>query len=75
MSGEDDVMRALGRIEGRLEGIQANQVAQGAQMDGISDRLRNVEQRAAGKGGLAGTVSAVGVTLIVEGLKNFSRGG
>lgn len=75
MSGNDDVMRALGRIEGQLEGMQHAQERQGQEIQTISGRLRTVEQRAASRGGAAGLMGAIGVTLIVEGMRSWVSGG
>lgn len=70
-----EIMRALGRIEGRLEGIEATQVANGDKIDAVDGRLQTVEKQAAAKGGGAGLFAGVGVTLIVEGLKRVAGGG
>lgn len=66
----EEIMRVLGRIEGQLGGLTSNVEAQGKKLDGIDTRLRSVEQRSARSGAITGGAAAVGVTLIVEGIKH-----
>jgi len=68
---DQQVMRALGRIEGRLDGVDKQLEDQGKDVGEIKDRMRKVETRAAG----AGTMSALGVSLIIAGLKSWVGGG
>ncbi len=63
-----EIHRALGRIEGRLKGIRAEQKRQCGAIGSIDDRLGTVEKQSAkyggAAGGLAGIVFAVGTEFI-----------
>ncbi|MBI3771426.1 MAG: hypothetical protein HY272_01785 [Gammaproteobacteria bacterium] len=69
MSGNDQVMLMLGEIKGELTGIRSAVDKQGVKIDGIDDRLRNVETQAARNGMVAGGVSGLGIMLIAEAVK------
>lgn len=66
---DPDIVRALGRIEGKIDGIQTNQQEHSKKLGGLDERLRHVERRSAVHGATAGMVSATGVTIIVEYLR------
>lgn len=76
----------LGKIDGKLDGITAHLSRQDkrideldarvdARLNGIDSRLREVEKKAAVAGAVSGGAVAVGTALIVEGVKQFMRGG
>ena len=76
----------LGRIDGKLDGITAHLNRQDkrieeldarvdARLNNIDSRLREVEKKAAVAGAVSGGAVAVGTALIVEGIKQFIRGG
>lgn len=67
-------MRALGRIEGELKGINTTLADHGTKLTGIDGRLQKVEVKAAQHGAVAGVVSAVGISLVIEGLKRAISG-
>lgn len=67
MSGDNnELTRALGRIEGKLDMIAANQASQGDRLDAMDERLRHVEQQAARAGAISGGIVAVGTAIAVE---------
>jgi hypothetical protein len=83
--GKDELL-LLGKISGQIEGVANHLARQDAQMaeldkkinsriDGIDERLRTVEKKAAVAGALSGTAVSVGMALIIEGLKNWAAGG
>jgi hypothetical protein len=76
----------LGEIKGIVEGLRSGQQSTNTRldkletridqrMDGIDRRLRNVEQRAAAWGAMSGGAMAVGMALIIEGVKHWMAGG
>lgn len=65
----DDIMRALGRIEGRLDGIEDWQKEKGAKIDSIDQRTNKLEIKAALNGAVSGGVVSVGIALITAGIK------
>lgn len=77
MTGEnnnkDDVMYMLGMINGKLEGIQDEQVRQGKRLGNIDKRVRTTEIKGARNGALGG----LSIVLILEGIKMWwkSHGG
>lgn len=62
----NELTRALGRIEGKLDMIAANQVSQGNRLDTLDERLRHVEQQAAKAGAISGGIVAIGTAIAVE---------
>ena len=86
MSLEKDELMLLGKIDGKLDGITAHLNRQDqriAELDervdqrlnSIDTRLREVEKKAAVAGAVSGGAVAVGTALVVEGIKQFMRGG
>ena len=76
----------LGQIHGMVQSLKDGQDQQNRRMDrmeqrmeehynGLDTRLREVEKKAAVAGAVSGGVVAVGTALIVEGIKQFVRGG
>lgn len=66
----DDMNRALGRIEGKLDlVIQAGQ-ERDKKLESLDTRLRTVEAKSALYGTVGGTLAGVGVSLIVGTLKD-----
>lgn len=86
MSFEKDELMLLGKIDGKLDGITAhlNRQDQRIQdldervderLNSIDSRLREVEKKAAVAGAVSGGAVAVGTALVVEGIRQFIRGG
>ncbi|ACL71528.1 hypothetical protein Tgr7_0430 [Thioalkalivibrio sulfidiphilus HL-EbGr7] len=69
----EQIMRALGRIEGELQGIKQVQSQQHETLARVDHRLGDMEVKTAKHGALYGSTAAVGVMLIIEGIKNFGR--
>lgn len=57
---------ALGRIEGKLDMIVASQTKTDQKLEGMDERLRHVEVKAAKSGALSGAIAAVGTAIAVE---------
>lgn len=62
----DEQSRSLGRIEGKLDMLIAQQGDTNARLDKMDGRLRNVEMKAATNGALAGGLVSVGIALAIE---------
>lgn len=65
----NELTRALGRIEGKLDMIVSSQATQNERLDSMDERLRHVEQQAARAGAISGGIVAVGTALAVEMVK------
>ena len=65
----------LGEISGKLDGVSKHLTSQDQRLDQIDARLRAVEQKAAVTGAVSGGAMSVGVTLLVEGLRQWLLGG
>jgi len=65
----------LGEISGKLDGVSKHLTSQDARLDAIDERLRAVEQKAAVTGAVSGGAMSIGVTLLVEGLRQWLLGG
>ncbi|WP_028536167.1 hypothetical protein [Paludibacterium yongneupense] len=63
---DNELARALGRIEGKLDMIAASQENQNTRLDGMDARLRHVEKQAATAGAISGGIVAVGTAIAVE---------
>lgn len=68
----------LGEIHGMVKAMKETQERQAdalekvhGRIDKIDDRLRVVEQRSAAVGAVSGGAMAIGVALIIEGLKQW----
>ena len=83
---DKEEMMLLGKIDGKLDGITAHLNRQdkriddlderlNGRLDGMDARLREVEKKAAVAGAMSGGAVAVGTALIVEGIKQWLRGG
>lgn len=62
----DEHTRLLGKIEGKLDMVIAGQDQTNKRLDGVDERLRNVEAKAALNGAVAGGMVSVGVALLIE---------
>ncbi|WP_028498388.1 hypothetical protein [Microvirgula aerodenitrificans] len=62
----NELTRALGRIEGKLDMIVSSQAGQAERLDAMDGRLRHVEQQAARAGAISGAIVAVGTALATE---------
>lgn len=83
---DKDELMLLGKMDGKLDGITAHLTRQDKRIDALDERmdsrlndidtrLREVEKKAAVAGAVSGGAVAVGTALIVEGIKQFLRGG
>jgi hypothetical protein len=61
----------LGQIHGLVQNLKDGQDLTNQRLDKMDDRLRTVEQRSAAVGAVSGGAMAIGVALIVEGLKQW----
>lgn len=64
----------LGKIDGKLDGISKHLSDQDKRLDGIEERLRTVEQKAAVTGAISGGAISVGLALIIESAKHYMKG-
>lgn len=82
---KEEVM-LLGKIDGKLDGIQSHMNRQDARLDqferrvterldGMDGRLRDVEKKSAVIGAVSGSAVSVGIALLIEGVKTWMRGG
>lgn len=65
MPFERDVMRSLGRIEGKVEGILIEQKQQKKEVEAITKRVGSLEKYRAKVVGIAATIGA-GVSYLVS---------
>ena len=73
---ESQQMYLLGQIHSMVESLKAGQDLTNQRLDKMDERLRSVEQRSAAVGAVSGGAMAIGVALIVEGMKQWlKRGG
>lgn len=75
MTMERQELLLLGKIDGKLDGISKHLSAQDTRLDGIEERLRTVEQKAAVSGAISGGAISVGLALIIEGAKQWMNRG
>ena len=69
----EDLQRALGRIEGQLQGIGERLDGHGKQLTAIDSRLRSAETTAAREGGKAGMLTGVGMALLIESIRAWAH--
>lgn len=73
---ENQQLYLLGQIHSMVESLKHGQDLTNQRLDKMDDRLRSVEQRSAAVGAVSGGAMAIGVALIVEGMKQWlKRGG
>ena len=73
---ESQQMYLLGQIHSMVQSLKDGQELTNQRLDRMDDRLRSVEQRSAAVGAVSGGAMAIGVALIVEGMKQWlKRGG
>ena len=73
---ENQQMYLLGQIHSMVQSLKDGQELTNQRLDKMDDRLRSVEQRSAAVGAVSGGAMAIGVALIVEGMKQWlKRGG
>ena len=84
--GRREELLLLGQIHGLVQSLKDGQDLQNRRMDrmeqrmeehysGLDSRLREVEKKAAVAGAVSGGAVAVGTALVVEGIRQFIRGG
>jgi hypothetical protein len=72
MKSDEKILIMLGEIKGELTGVNKRL----GKLDKMDDRLRKVEIDAAKTGAVSGGFVAVGVTLLVEAIRqSFKQGG
>lgn len=71
----EEIMRALGRIEGRLDGLEGGQQRIEGALEKLDDRVRVIETRASIYGGASGGVMAVGVALLQAAVAKYTGHG
>jgi hypothetical protein len=62
----EEIMRALGRVEGTLDAMKSQLNGQDEKLGAIDGRLRHVEMKAAGYGTAAGAMAGIGIALIKQ---------
>lgn len=75
MAGNDDVMRVLGQLEGKIETVLSNQYDHGKRLGKLDTRMAKVETKAAVNGAVSGGITGVGIAITIAGLKNWFHGG
>jgi hypothetical protein len=71
----DDLMRAIGRLESKVDGLTEGQARQEARLEGMDKRLRAVEVSSAKSGAVAGGIAGVMVALGVDLIRTKLFGG
>lgn len=66
----DEHTLLLGEIKGKLDSLHVTVTGMDGKMDGLDNRLRDVEKKATLHGAMSGGVVGIGVSLLIEGLKN-----
>lgn len=73
---ENQQLYLLGQIHAMVQSLKDGQEVTNSRLDKMDERLRTVEQRSAAVGAVSGGAMAIGVALIVEGMKQWvKRGG
>ena len=73
---ESQQMYLLGQIHSMVQSLKDGQDITNQRLDKMDERLRSVAQRSAAVGAVSGGAMAIGVALIVEGMKQWlKRGG
>ena len=86
MALDKDEVMMLGKIDGKLDGIRDHMNRQDTRidnfdkrvterLDGMDTRLRDVEKKSAVIGAVSGSAVSVGIALVIEGVKQWWRGG
>ena len=68
----EEIHRALGRIEGQLNGIGKRLDGHGQQLTAIDGRLRDAETAAARAGGKYGAMTSIGIALLIESVRAWA---
>ncbi|EIJ33352.1 hypothetical protein [Thiothrix nivea] len=71
----DEMIRAIGKLEGRLDSMHETSKANSDKLDAIDKRLRAVETRSATYGTVGGALAGVGISLLVAKLKGITGTG
>lgn len=66
----EEIMRAIGKLEGKLDAVYETSKSNSTKLDTMDGRLRSVENKSAVYGSIGGTVAGVGVSLLVASLKD-----
>lgn len=65
----DEHMLLLGEIKGKVDLVIDGQTSTNERLDGLDQRLRHVETKAAMNGAVSGGLVAVGMALLIEKFK------
>jgi len=74
MAESNDLIRAIGRLEGKVDMVITNQDQHGVKLNSMDKRMSKVEQKAAVNGAVAGGFLSVGITLLIAGVKEVFKG-
>lgn len=66
----DEVLRAIGKLEGKVDMLLEQQKVVTAKLDSQDVRLRGVEVKSAMYGTIGGSVMGVGIPLLVAAMKS-----
>lgn len=74
MADSDEVMQAIGQLQGKMDLVITNQTQHSTKLDAMDKRIGKVETRAALNGAYTGGFVAVGISLLVAGAKEIFKG-
>ncbi len=66
----DEVLRAIGKLEGKVDMLLDQQKVVTAKLDSQDARLRGVEAKGAVYGTIGGGMASVGISLLIATLKS-----
>ena len=66
----DEVLRAIGKLEGKVDILLEQQKSVSSKLDDQDARLRGVETKGAVYGTIGGGVVSIGISLLVASLKS-----
>ncbi len=69
MANTDDMFRAIGKLEGKVDSILENQKKDHEARENMDERLRKTELNGARNGGISGGVMATALYLLKETFK------
>ncbi|MBA4709559.1 hypothetical protein [Aquitalea aquatica] len=69
MPDHEELQRALGRMEGKMDLMLARQNIHNDRIDKMDGRLREVEIRASKNGAISGAMAAIGTAIAAEMIK------
>ncbi len=75
MAGNDDVMRAIGQLEGKIDSVISNQHRHDLRILKLDGRMAKVETKAAINGAVSGSIVSVGIAITIASLKGLFHHG